>query len=190
MQNERDKLILSHMEIVHKAASTAISEYGLNDQALEDIRSAATIDLIEAANSFVVTSSMDFSGVEFTTYAWNAVVGAAMDAAKKLSWHVTITKGQQTKINDGEYPLVFMREISNEFPDDKNKPSDKPILAQQIIQELFKGNNFSDKEKYVLTQRFVLDRPQLEVMRILGCSRKTIRNIQKSVLQRLKVKMS
>ncbi len=185
-ENKRDELVLSHMPMVNIVASIAMSKYNLGAQALDDIRSAATVDLIECANSFVITSSSDFSGVEFGAYASKAVEGAAMDEAKRLSWHITITKGQQEKINDGTYPLVFMREISNEFPDDKNKHSDKSILVHQIIRKLLDDTELTERDKFVLTQRYLFHRKLDEICRILDCSKMTVSSIQKKVLQRLK----
>lgn len=187
---KRNELVEKHLWMAEVAASKAITMYNLNKSVLEDLCGEATIDLLECANSFVVTSASDFSGIEFKTYAWTAVMGGALNAAQKMSWQVTLTNGHKEKIDGGEYPNIIMQELNEEMMDENSICNEDNITSHQIMLKFLTDNDFSDKVKFAVSQRFVLDRSQREIAKFLNCARRTVGDMQTKALKQLKAKLT
>jgi len=187
---KRNELVTNYTWMTEVAASKAIAMYNLNKSILEDLCGEAMVDLIECANSFTITSASDFSGIEFKTYAWTAVMGGALDAAQKMSWQVTLTNSHKEKIDGGEYPNIIMQELNEEMMDENSICNEDNITSHQIMLKFLTDNDFSDKVKFAISQRFVLDRPQREIAKFLGCARRTVGDMQEKALKQLKAKLT
>jgi RNA polymerase sigma factor for flagellar operon FliA len=77
VQSRRDQLILEHLSLVRHVVGRLLAELppGLD---VENLQSAATLGLVEAAGKFDPTR-----GVEFKTYACTRIRGAALDELRR-----------------------------------------------------------------------------------------------------------
>ena len=76
-RSRRDQLILEHLSLVRHVVGRLLAELP-PDLDIENLHSAATLGLVEAANKFDPTR-----GVEFTTFASPRVRGAVLDELRR-----------------------------------------------------------------------------------------------------------
>lgn len=140
---------------------------------IEEIKSAAYMGLVEAANRYNPNI-----GVKFTTFSYPRIFGAIHDYLREQKW---------VKSNDCKkmYSLDFSYEYENLHQSISSDPSNK-------IDELFEEITFNlnDQSKQIMKSYFICDNSMKEVGEQFGISESRVSQIIKKCKDSIKESFS
>ena len=178
-QTARNMLIEHNMRLV----AHVVKKYQCQDYDTEDLRSAGTIGLIKAVNTFDVDK-----GSRLATYAARCVeneILMLLRAGKKRAKEVSLFEPIGTDKDGETVSLVDVIEMENP------KTIDQLILDQDI-KELYQAfdQKLTENEKQVISMRYGLfkgkEHTQREVAGVLGISRSYVSRIEKKAIGKLR----
>jgi len=177
----RNKLIEHNLRLV----AHIVKKYYAQSKNQDDLTSIGTIGLIKAVDTY-----KNGSGTRFATYASKCIQNEILmyfRSRKKLSAEVSLS--DTIDIDKDGNPLTYMDVIS--APDTIAEELDLKMMSEKAKRIIM--NCLDDREKQIIVYRYGLngDKPltQRELSNKLKISRSYVSRIEKSALEKIKVRL-